>query len=368
MDPVGLAISQASKSNDGVYSHRIRKLAGCLQERNIRCDLFYMEDNPPLDIQTSASLFMPLWLPKLRKYDFIYCGDAPAGQILFLCRPFLRNKVILDVHSDEVAQSEQENAILSHGRKKSASLRVKAIHHMSFAVADHFLTVSTYQLNTFVQSGMSREKITLIRNGVDLELFRALSQPQAPEFTFCYAGGYQLWQNLDIMVRAFEIYPHARHKMLLVGFRERDREFKKMLGDKFGQRVTMVDFTDQQRLVEMLRSVSIMITAGGPTRARRHCFPTKFAEYAALGRPVLVNDVDESADFVRQFECGFVAQPTPEGMARTMEEAAAAPYEMLVRMGANARRMAEEVFSWDKIGDEYAGLVRRLTSKTGKAL
>jgi glycosyltransferase involved in cell wall biosynthesis len=81
---------------------------------------------------------------------------------------------------------------------------------------------------------------------------------------------------------------------------------------------------------------------------------------------VLVNDVDESADFVRQYQCGFVAEPTPEGMAKTMEIAAATRHENLVEMGERARRMAEEIFSWDKIGDEYAGLVRRLTSKVGE--
>jgi glycosyltransferase involved in cell wall biosynthesis len=154
--------------------------------------------------------------------------------------------------------------------------------------------------------------------------------------------------------------------MLFVGFREWDKEFKELLREKFGSRVKLVNFIDQRSLAEMLRSVSVMITGGGPTRARRHCFPTKFAEFAALGRPVLVNDVDESADFVRQYQCGFVAEPTPEGMAKTMEIAAATRHENLVEMGERARRMAEEIFSWDKIGDEYAGLVRRLTSKVGE--
>jgi glycosyltransferase involved in cell wall biosynthesis len=235
---------------------------------------------------------------------------------------------------------------------------------MSFAVADHFLTVSTHQLRTFVQSGMSPDSITLVRNGVDLDVFKVLPQPREPEFTFCYAGGFQRWQNLDIMVRAFEIYPHREHRMLLIGFREWDKPFKKMLDATFGSRVKLVDFTDQQTLVKMLHSVKIVLTGGGPTRARRHCFPTKFAEYAALGRPVLVNDVDESADFVRQYHCGFVAEPTPEGMARSMEEAAAASYETLVEMGIRARNMAEEIFSWDKIGDTYADMVRRLTAST----
>jgi glycosyltransferase involved in cell wall biosynthesis len=38
-------------------------------------------------------------------------------------------------------------------------------------------------------------------------------------------------------------------------------------------------------------------------------FPTKFAEYVATGRPVIVTNVDETANFVQKFDCGFVCQP-----------------------------------------------------------
>jgi glycosyltransferase involved in cell wall biosynthesis len=112
-----------------------------------------------------------------------------------------------------------------------------------------------------------------------------------------------------------------------------------------------------------LRSVAVFIIPRISHPALRHAFPTKFAEYAAMGRPIMVNDVDETADFVRKYDCGFVSDPSPEAMARTMEEVAKISSETLAEMGNHARSMAEENFSWQKIGDEYATLVRDIVAR-----
>jgi hypothetical protein len=41
-----------------------------------------------------------------------------------------------------------------------------------------------------------------------------------------------------------------------------------------------------------------------------------------------------------------------------METAAHASHDSLVEMGVRARHMAEEHFSWERVGDEYAAVVR----------
>jgi glycosyltransferase involved in cell wall biosynthesis len=46
-----------------------------------------------------------------------------------------------------------------------------------------------------------------------------------------------------------------------------------------------------------------------------------------------------------------------------LEKAAASPREILTGMGLRSRKMAEENFSWPKIGDDYAALVRSLIEK-----
>ncbi len=79
-----------------------------------------------------------------------------------------------------------------------------------------------------------------------------------------------------------------------------------------------------------------------------------------MGRPILVNDVDETAEFVTRYNCGFVSAPDPEAMAASMNKAANSSWEDLQAMGQRSRRMAEENFSWDIIGDEYAHVVQGL--------
>ncbi len=180
MQPKILVISAADKEDRSAYTHRLMKLTECLEHRSIKCDYFFMPNNPPLNTETTASLFMPLWLRKLRQYDVIYCGAQEAGQALFFCRPFINSTILLDVHGDVIAQSALANDIQTLGRKKGASLRVKLIDRLSMSCADHFLTVSKYQTETFVREGLAPERISLVRNGVDLELFPALPQPAEP--------------------------------------------------------------------------------------------------------------------------------------------------------------------------------------------
>ncbi|MBI5248228.1 MAG: glycosyltransferase [Desulfomonile tiedjei] len=362
MDPEVLVISAVDKGDRSAYTHRVMKLAECLEQRSIKCDYFFMPNNPPLDTETTASLFMPLWLRKLRHYDVIYCGAQEAGQSLFFCKPFIKAQILLDVHGDVIAQSGLANEVQTQGRKHDASLRVKLIDRLSMCCADHYLTVSTYQTETFIRDGLTADRISLVRNGVDLELFPALSQPEEPEFTFGYVGEFQSWQGIDNLIRAFELVHDPSIKLLVVGFRECDQPIKQVFREKFGPRVELVDRTDRGTMVDLMRSVGILVIPRIEHQAMKHAFPTKFAEYAAMGRPIMVNDVDETADFVRKFRCGFVSSPNPEAMAATLIRAAGTPLAVLSEMGAAARTMAEEIFSWKKIGDEYHEIILKLAS------
>ena len=75
-------------------------------------------------------------------------------------------------------------------------------------------------------------------------------------------------------------------------------------------------------MINLLESVAIEGRSGS---AAEWLSATKFAEYAALGRPILVTDVDETANFVRNYRCGFVSDPHPANLAKTLSEASACP-------------------------------------------
>lgn len=363
MDLKGLVIHQGDSKDTSSYTHRVAHLADCLGKRSIDSDFLYMKDTFLLFKQTAASLFMPLWAKTLGKYDFVYTGCEGAGQAMFFSRPFIRGPIIYDMHGDVLAQSALQRQYESAGRITSPSPRVRMVSRMASACADYLITVCKPHLEALIREGWPEDRVGIVRNGVDLDMFRQVPFPERPEFTFGYAGAFQYWQCMDNLIEAFERVRSPDIRLLMVGFEENDQAIKKHFAEKFGDRVKLVDRTDRLSLMNILRSVAVFIIPRVDHPGLRHAFPTKFAEFAAMGRPIMVNDVDETADFVRQYGCGFVSDPDPTNMTEVMEEVAKVPVEDLVNMGNRARQMAEENFSWEKIGDGYAELVRSVVAR-----
>jgi len=361
MLPRGIAISALSESSDSAYAYRIMELAKRLRENDIQCDLFFAEDHAPLRKQTAASLFMLFWLRMLRKYDFIYCGAPMAGQSLYFVKAFVPGLVVLDMHGDDIAQSALANEVATRGRKRTASPRVKIAYKMAVSAADYWITQSRYQMVDLIASGVDKDHVSVVRNGVDLDLFKFIPFPEKPMHTFAYVGAFQVWQGIDNLISAFERVTDPSVRMLMVGFKPEDAPLKRVLVEKFGERVTLVDMVDRPRLLELLSSAGIMLSARPGHIASRAAFPTKFAEYAAIGRPILVTRVDETAEFVEKYDCGFVSEPNPDALAKAMEKAAHTPKGALAEKGIRARKMAEEHFSWARIGYDYAKLIIQIT-------
>jgi glycosyltransferase involved in cell wall biosynthesis len=364
MGKTALIITEARHDSDSAYQYRITKLADLLEEHGMGCDFFFTPEIWPLNTVTTAPLFMPLWLGKLRKYKTIYCGAPIVGQYLYLCYKIVPGVVILDMHGDDIGQSAQANQLRSGDPSAGPSFLHKSQYSMALRAADYILTQSEWHKSDLIKAGLKPSRISVVRNGVDLELFQPLPSSENPEFTFGYAGEFQTWQGIDDLISAFELVSDPKIRMLLIGFRKSDQRVRQIFSEKFGNRVKLVDRTDRKNMLELLSSASILISPRPNHVASRAAFPVKFAEYAAFGKPILVNEVDETADFIRKYDCGFVSSPpSVTNLAGSMEQAASTPREILMRMGLRSRKMAEENFSWPKIGDDYAALVKSLIEK-----
>jgi glycosyltransferase involved in cell wall biosynthesis len=366
MTASGLVISAAGSDDGSAYTHRLRELAKGLQRCSIHCDFFFMPEHPPLHKMTTASLFLPFYLRTLQKYDFIHSGDEEATQAMLLCRPLIRGLIVWDVHGDVAAQAALRNATTPSAGNRRNLLRVRLFARMARLAAHHALCVSNLQRNALVESGFPAHRVSVVRNGVNLDLFQQLPQPLRPRFTFAYVGEFQVWQGIPNLLEAFARLTRHDARLMVVGFRDSDQALKHVFREKFGSRVELLDRTDRQSLRALVQDVAIFVIPRVRHDAIRHAFPTKFGEYAALGRPIIVTDVDETADFVRKYRCGWVAEPSGAGLAETMEIAAGCSHDALAEMGARARVMAEENFSWEKIGLEYGQLIGRLTAAVSR--
>lgn len=353
-----LFLSVQTEQAGSAYALRLKNLQASLEECGVETDFMSLRDQ-----RFSRPLLLhPLNAPFIRKkvadYDFIHAGGDAAYTAAFL-KPITRAKIVYDVHDDTwfgtlMKWRTHHNLFAAYLLFQSAIMNV-----ISYPPGDFFLVVSKPLREHLINNKhVSPDRIGLIRNGVDLDLFKPGDAAPDGDFTICYAGSFKAWQGIEMLVRAFEILPDdCQARLKMIGFTSDDAAVKADISQRLGSRVELLDRVTQTELAQHLKSAHMLVSPRIPFRGTDLMFPSKFAEYIALGKPVIVCNIDEGAQLVAEHNCGFVSEPTPESLSEAIYKAAAISEDQLRELGHNARLLAEREFAWRDGGRKYAELL-----------
>jgi colanic acid biosynthesis glycosyl transferase WcaI len=349
-----LFISSGSIHTGNAYNHRLHKLAEGLRRLGAAIDFLYLRDRPFSRPQLAQPLNLPFVRRGLRGYDFIHAGDD-ATYTAVLWKRFTTAPIIYDVHGDTLSEAWLGWQADRRLRRLFYIFQAFVTTRAASRLSDYALVVSRPLKELLLTKGVPEQRIFLVRNGVDTELFRPPGDGLAPNehFTVCYAGRFQCWQDIDALVEAARRLRHEDIKFRLIGFDDKDEPLRRRIAGELGEKAELINRLPQAELAAHLARADVLVIPRQRHPATVVALPTKFAEYAALGRPVIVSDVDETANMVRERGCGLVAVPTADGLVETILTAKSlAPQERRC-MGQNGRRLAEEVFSWEVICRDY---------------
>jgi glycosyltransferase involved in cell wall biosynthesis len=345
------------------YTHRLEKLRRALQHEGIETGFLSLREQP----FRRPVLVHPLNLPFIRRrisnYDFIHAGGDAAFTTAFLPRRS-RPRVIFDVHGDSLSEARQ--ALNSCRGWLAACRLVQAytLNAISYKRPSYFLVVSDPSRSRLLsEKRIPGNRISIVRNGVDLDLFRP--QPVAPAgpFTVCYAGGFHAYQGIDNLVNAFALLGEGGNIHLkIIGFTAEQTSLKQAIASRLGPKVQLMGRLPQKELISELSNTHVFVIPRMRNRAVEVALPTKFAEYLALAKPVIVSNVDETAGMVERHNCGLVSEPNPEALAETFRRASDLTQAELNQMGQNGRGLAEREFAWPIIGKRYADRIATWSS------
>jgi glycosyltransferase involved in cell wall biosynthesis len=332
----------------------LHKLAEGLGRLGAEVDFLYLRDRPFSRPQLAQPLNLPFVWRGLRGYDFIHAGDD-AVYTAALWKRFTGAPIIYDVHGDSLSEARLGWQSTRRLRQLFYIFQAFVTTRVGSLLGDYFLVVSGPLKELLLAKGLPERRIFLVRNGVDTELFRPPGDgpPANEHFTVCYAGRFQCWQGTEALLEAARKLRDEDIKFRLIGFDPDDEPLKRRIAGELGEKAELVNRLPQAELVAHLARADALIIPRQRHPATVVALPTKFGEYAALGRPVIVSDVDETANMVRERGCGLVAVPTAEGLAATILAAKRLSPQERRRMGQNGRRLAEEVFSWEVICRDY---------------
>jgi glycosyltransferase involved in cell wall biosynthesis len=362
-----LFLSNEHRGPETAYAHRLAKLMGALGEHGVETDFVSLREHGIGRPILAQPLGFPFIRRRLAGVDFIHAGGN-AGYTAGLLRAYTRAWIIQDIHGDSVSEakvkwSQQRDVI--RGYWLAQAVIADAV---TYRLGDCFTVVSE-RLRTKLteERGISEDRIAIVRNGVDLDVFEPAPVPAHEGFVVAYAGGFQHWQGIENLIRAGELLGDGHTRLKIVGFGPRDERLRSSLAARLGRRVELVNRVTRPELVTHLAAADVLIIPRPRHAAVQAAFPTKFSEYLAMGKPVIVCDVDETATLVRRHQCGLVAEPNPRSIADTITIASKLPREELERMGRNGRRLAEREFSWKEVGRRYAALLTHWSSADTEA-
>jgi len=291
-----------------------------------------------------------LWIYLRRGFQVIQ-GCNPPDDIFLVALPFklLGVKYIFDHHdaSPELYLSKYEN--------EGALYKIQVwLEKMTYRFSNVIMaTNSSYKDLAITRGGKAPEDVFIVRNGPDLETFKAVSPIPALKYGKPYLVGYvgnmSDQEGLDILLDvAQHIKTLGRRDIhfTCVGGGPGLASLQKMVKDKNLDEI--VNFTGRvpfQYLLDVLSTADICVNPDKPCEMNNISTMIKIMEYMALAKPIVQFDLKEG-----RFSAGDASLYSDTGnrvsdFAKNILWLIDRPDERK-RMGDFGRRRVEEALAW----------------------
>jgi glycosyltransferase involved in cell wall biosynthesis len=238
-----------------------------------------------------------------------------------------------------------------------------ALEKYAIANLDHIITVSSYNRGKLVRAGVSPEKVTVIRPGVDFQRIDSALPSKDLASDVLFVGRLVQSKHVETLVRAIDVLnvKHAiRAKCKVVGDGPELTRLKS-LADSLGvggQIEFMGRIHDQSQVFSIMKSSKVFVSPAAPEGG----WNIAFTEANAAGLPVITasrSDIGVSSEEVLDGINGFVVpELSPEDFADRIDEILSAN-GLRKTMSEKSKTVAKK-YDWLEIAKE--------TSKTYSAL
>lgn len=226
------------------------------------------------------------------------------------------------------------------------------------AKADGMITVCQALKDTLIEMGVADERVTVLRNGVDLELFRPVDRAAARSAlglsrrTLASVGLLIDRKGHHHIIRALKDLPD--NDLLIAGDGPDRRALERLVVEEgVADRVRFLGSVDQNRLREIYNAVDALVLASS-----REGWANVLLESMACGTPVVASAVWGTPEVVARPEAG-VLMPSldPQGVAEGVRRLFAAYPDR------EATRRYAEGFNWNATTEGQLKLFRGILAR-----
>ncbi|MFW0776172.1 MAG: glycosyltransferase family 4 protein [Rickettsiales bacterium] len=206
------------------------------------------------------------------------------------------------------------------------------IERFVYRKADHVVAVTNAFKTHILQHGGHEGRVTVIRNGVDLDFFTHAEPDQAyaeelgvaGKFVAAYVGTHGMAHGLDVLIETAEILRQREDIVILTAGdgaeRERLQQEMQQRGLSNLKMLGQLPKTDMPRLwtitdvsLVLLRKLDLFLTV----------IPSKIFESMAMQKPIILGVRGESQEIIEQADAGICIEPeNAEQLAAAIQQLA----------------------------------------------
>ncbi len=235
--------------------------------------------------------------------------------------------------------------------------------------ADKVIAVTPGIKNFLIENGVSEEKITIIENGANTDLFKPLNQKNLrkqlglnEKFNYvCFVGNFAPWQGLEYLVKASKlVVREIDAKFLMVGDGLMRQNLEHMI-EESGLEDHFI-FIGRTPYKEVPKYINLGDICVAPFLKARNenigLSPLKIYEYMACCKPIVASRI-MNLEFIEEQNAGILVEPENE------TELAKAIIELISQkefriVGDKSREYIMENHSWKGVAKKVESVCKNL--------
>ena len=251
---------------------------------------------------------------------------------------------------------------------------MSVLEFISYRSAHRCIGLAPGIVNGIAERGVSRDKITLVPNGCDIDLFQSAEavRPEGVKDTdlmAIYGGTHGIANGLhNVLNAAAVLKSRGRNdiKIVLIGSGIKKTELVEDAATRGLDNVMFMDPMPKISLAGYIKGadVGLQLLANIPA-FYYGTSPNKFFDYIATGKPVVNNYPGWVADMVTKNDCGWAVTPDdPDAFADALEAAHSRKSD-LPAMGQRSLELATHEFNRENLAKSFIEVLE-MTARSKK--
>lgn len=262
-------------------------------------------------------------------------------------------------------------------KNRGLIVAMKYLERFVYRTSRKIVVISPWFAKIIAPRGIAPEKLEVIPNFVNTELYRPLPRDNDfsrahdlnRNFIVLYAGNIGLSQDLESLLYAAQLVPDLPIRFVLVGDGVRTKWLVKEISARQLKNVSYLGYQEPREIMPLVNASCDLAIIPMKAATTKDTFPSKIYAILACGKSVLVSaDKDSELNWIiREWGCGRVVPCEDPAAFGDAIRRAYAERSLLPAEGEAGRRHVLDRYSKEAVGAEYDRVIATLLPDAARA-